>query len=413
MGRLAINGGARAITRTWPRWPIADERELELLREVLDGGTWGGTQFGPKVAELNERFARYCDGKYGVALDNGTVTMELTLQALGVGPGDEVIVPAYTFIATAIVVTHVGATPVFVDVDPKTVCIDPEAVERAVSGRTKAVIPVHFAGHPCDMDRLMAVSKKHGVEILEDCAQCHGAIWKGRKLGAVGRAGSYSFQQTKNMPCGEGGMVVTDDRDLADTINYSMGKFGRGVRDEYETYTYYRLGRNACMSEFQAAVALAQLERLEEQTVQRAVNGQVLIDLLDEIEGIEPLRPESYCDRHGWHLFLFRYKRDVFEGVPKERFAEVLTAEGIETSVIYPVSLFRQPMYDLERMTLRGTDHPIRVTSCPESDRACEEILSFGHNVLLTDREGMEQIVGAVRKVQERIGELVEEAAVA
>jgi len=400
MTELAITGGPAEITEAWPKWPTWDESEVRALRDVLEGDLWGGTGFGPKVTELNERFARYCDAKYGAAVCNGTVSMELALLAMGIGPGDEVIVPAATFIATSLVVSHVGATPVFVDIEPDTLCLDPARVEDAISDRTRAMIPVHLGGHPCDMESLLRVARKYDLEVLEDAAQAHGAIWSGRKAGAIGGAGSYSFQQSKNLQCGEGGMVVTDDRDLVDLIHYSLGKFGRGVRDQYAGHVHHRLGRNACITEFQAAIALAQLERLEEQTQRRAENGKLLIELLEEIEGIEPLRWKSYCDRHGYHLFLFRFDREAFDGISRGAFLTALDAEGVPCATFYPMPLFRQPMYDMGRMAVRGAELPIRITDCPETERACREVVFLEQHVLLAERERMEQLGEAIRKIR-------------
>jgi dTDP-4-amino-4,6-dideoxygalactose transaminase len=270
MNELAIFGGEPILTGQWPKWPYAGERERELIEEVLSSDLWGGTGLGPKITELNEKFARYCDVKYGAAVANGTVTMELCLKAWDIGPGDEVIVPAVTFMATAIAVHHVGATVVYVDIDPKTLNIDNIKVADAITDSTKAIIPVHHAGHPCDMDPLMEIAKKYDIKVLEDAAQAHGAIYKGRKVGSIGDAASFSFQQSKNMQSGEGGIVVSDNKELIDLIHYSLGKFGRGIREKYAGHIHYRFGWNACYTEIQAAVALAQLERLEEQTEKRA-----------------------------------------------------------------------------------------------------------------------------------------------
>jgi len=404
MSHLAIHGGEPTITKPWPQWPVWDEREVEAVREVMESGVWGGTMLGPKVTALNERFARYCDARYGVALCNGTITMELALRGLGIGPGDEVIVPAYTFMATAIVVAQVGATPVFVDVDRDTLCLNPDRTEAAVSERTKAMIPVHLGGHPCDMERLLSIARRHDLRIVEDAAQAHGALWNGRKLGALGDAGSYSFQQSKNMQCGEGGIVVTDDPELADLIHYSLGKFGRGLRDDYAFHRHYRLAGNASITEIQAAIALVQLERLEEQTQRRAANGRALIERLDDVEGVEPLRWAPYCTRHGYHLFFVRYRAEALDYLPIERFVEALNAEGVPASTLYPVPLFRQPMYDLDRMNIVGTNIPIRTTSCPEAERACREMVVLPQHVLLAEREDMEGISEAVGKIYEGRG---------
>ncbi|HUT64235.1 MAG TPA: DegT/DnrJ/EryC1/StrS family aminotransferase, partial [Anaerolineae bacterium] len=280
MSTLAIFGGQPTITDPWPVWPCAGRRERELVEEVLSSDMWGATGLGPKIAELNRTFACYCDVKYGAAVANGTESMELCLRAWYIGPGDEVIVPAATFMATPIAVHHVGATVVYVDIDPKTTNLDPSRVAEAVTEKTRAIIPVHIGGHPCDMDPLMEIARSRDIKVLEDAAQAHGAIYKGRKAGSLGDAASYSFQQSKNMQSGEGGIVVSDDRDFIDLIHYSIGKFGRGVRELYAGHIHYRFGWNACYTEIQAALALAQFERLEADTVKRAANAKLLYSLM-------------------------------------------------------------------------------------------------------------------------------------
>ncbi|MCD6308114.1 MAG: DegT/DnrJ/EryC1/StrS family aminotransferase, partial [Candidatus Latescibacteria bacterium] len=337
MSELAIFGGQPLVSGSWPAWPFAGKRERELFEEVLAGDMWGGTGLGPKITALNERFAAYCDTKYGAAVCNGTVSMELCLYAWGVGPGDEVVVPAFTFMATSVAVHRLGATVVYADVDPKTTNLDPASFEAAITGKTKAVIPVHLAGHPCDMDPIMEIAEKHGEKVLEDAAQAHGAMYKGRKTGSLGHAGSFSFQQSKNMQSGEGGIVVSDDRGLIDMIHYSLGKFGRGIREKYAGHIHYRFGWNACYTELQAALALAQLERLEEQTEKRARNAKELYKALESIEGIEPLVWQPYCTRHGHHLFLMRMRSEAFEGVTRGQFLAAMNAEGVPCSSLYPM----------------------------------------------------------------------------
>lgn len=401
MSELAIFGGQPAVSTSWPLWPLAGKRERELLDEVLSGDMWGGTGLGPKITALNDQFARYCDVSYGAAVANGTVSMELCLMAWGVGPGDEVVVPAYTFMATAVAVHHVGATPVYADIDPKTLNLDPACFEAAISDKTKAVIPVHLAGHPCDMDPIMAIAEKHGVKVLEDAAQAHGAIYKGKKTGSLGHAGSFSFQQSKNMQSGEGGILVSNDRDLIDLVHYSLGKFGRGVREKYAGHIHYRFGFNACYTELQAALALAQLERLEEQTQKRAEKAKILYSLLGDIEGIEPLVWQPYCTRHGHHLFLMRFDSEKFEGVRRAQFLAALNKEGVPSSSLYPMALYHQPLYQDDPSI------PMRALPCPVTEKLCNEVIFVEQNLLLADTGPVERIAGAIRKLRENAGELL------
>ncbi|MFQ3684156.1 DegT/DnrJ/EryC1/StrS family aminotransferase, partial [Roseiflexus sp.] len=214
MAKLAINGGPPVRTRPWPRWPQWDEREEQRVRDVLHSDDWGG--FAPVVAEFEHAFAQYHGAAFGIAAVNGTQTLVAALMAVGTGPGDEVIVPPYTFIATASAVRLVGATPVFADIEADTYNLDPDAAEAAITSRTRAMIPVHFAGHAADIDRLTVLARRHGLVLIEDAAHAHGASWRGRMCGSLGDVGSFSFQSSKNMTAGEGGVLTTNDRALAD-----------------------------------------------------------------------------------------------------------------------------------------------------------------------------------------------------
>ncbi|MGE5599648.1 MAG: DegT/DnrJ/EryC1/StrS family aminotransferase, partial [Bacteroidota bacterium] len=210
MSRLAINGGTPVRSGPFPSWPVHDRRELEMMEEVVSSGKWGRYE-GSMVERFEKEFARYHDARQALAVLNGTIALEVALRALGVGAGDEVIVPPYTFVATATAPLMANAVPVFVDVDPATWNIDPEKIEAAITGRTRAIIPVHFAGLPADMDRIQEIARRHGLFVLEDCAHAHGATWQGRKVGALGDMGAFSFQSSKNLSCGEGGAVTSND----------------------------------------------------------------------------------------------------------------------------------------------------------------------------------------------------------
>jgi dTDP-4-amino-4,6-dideoxygalactose transaminase len=399
---LAIEGGRPVITegRIGPRWPINGDVERQMLTEVLESDVWGATGFGSKIDELNRVWAAYCGTRRSVALANGTVTMELALRALGVGAGAEVIVPAWTFMATAAAVLQVGAIPVFVDVDSKALCLDPDAVEAAISANTRAIIPVHFGGHPCDMDRLVPLASRHDMLMIEDAAQAHGASWRGRRMGTFGECGSYSFQQSKNLQCGEGGSIVTDDDALADRLHFSLSKFGRGNGPASQSFVHHELAGNATMTEFQAAIVLAQLSRFDQQTAKRNRAAPILRDLLDRIEGIRPLPVDGRVDCHGCHLFLFRYDAAAFGGMSREAFVAALRAEGVPCFSLYSRPLYEEPMYDLERMVVRKTDLRIRVTDCPATRRAATEVVALPQTLLLAEDEELGLIARAIEKVR-------------
>jgi dTDP-4-amino-4,6-dideoxygalactose transaminase len=400
MSELAILGGKPAAAGPWSKWPELGERERTLLDEVFASSVWGGTGLGPKIRELNEKFAAYCGVKFGAAVANGTVSMELCLEAWGIGPGDEVVAPAATFMATAIAAHHQGATVVYADLNAKTANLDPARFEEAVSERTKAVIPVHIGGHPCDMDPIMDIAHRRGIKVLEDAAQAHGAIYKGRMAGSLGDAGSFSFQQSKNMQSGEGGFITSNDADFIDRIHYSLGKFGRGIRDKYAGHIHYNFGWNACYTEIQAAIALGQLERLETQTQKRFANAKFLIRELEGIEGIEPFRYEPYCTRHGHHLLLVRFDAPKFDNVNRAQFLAALNAEGVPASSFYPMPLYEQPLYK------SNPKMKMRALPCPVTESLCREVIFFEQNLLLAEPDRVALIAAAVKKLRRGAKEL-------
>lgn len=403
MSTLAIKGGAPVRRNPFPSWPVHGPEELQGLTEVLNSGTWSAAT-APKVKELEAKFAAYHDAQYGIAVTNGTITLEIAMKALGIGAGDEVIVPPYTFLATASAVLKVNALPVFADIDPETYCIDPDAVERAITPRTKGVIAVHLGGHPADMDRLLEIKRRYGIAIIEDAAHAHGAAWKGRKVGAIGDYGSWSFQGSKNMSAGEGGMLTTSDPVLAEKARV-LQNCGRVVGGKW--YEHYELGGNYRLTEFQSAVLLAQLARLPEQVARREACGRYLDAELAKIEGIRPLGRDPRATTHAYHLYLFRYDSRAFGGLSRDQFAAALHAEGIPASIGYPIPLTRQPIFLNRNFDQLATQYnpnypPTQFDrlELPVCIRACEETVWLTQNVLLGTLEDMADVAAAVRKVQ-------------
>ena len=409
MKKLAINGGTPIVTGNWPKWPICGEKELSNIKTALESNYWGGTTRGPMLQEIAERFASYCDCKYGVPMANGTVTLELSLQALEIGEGDEVIVPPFTFAAVPMSVLNNNATPVFVDIDSKTLCIDPDRISDAITPRTKAIIAVHTAGQPADMPRILEIAKKANLKVVEDCAQSHGAILNGRKVGSFGHCGSYSFQQFKNMTCGEGGMVVTNDAALAELLDFGLSKFGRVPGGHW--YDHHRLATNATLTELQAAILLAQFERLEEQTEQRAKAGKRLLAELEKIDGIEIHPWASGTNRHGYHIFVFSYFKEPFKGLSRESFVKALNAElnaGDLAGELYPRTLYRTSMFDCDKGTIVGAPKgSFRVHDCPNAEEASRTTVMINQRALLAKETAMDRIAEAIDKIQRHAGELV------
>ncbi len=397
--RLAIDGGEPVRRRPFPAWPVWDEREERALLDVLRSGRWGEID-GTAVERFQTRFAALQDARHCVVVANGTAALRVAFRALGVGIGDEVIVPPYTFIATASAALEVGAIPIFADIDPDTYLLDPAAAEAAITPRTRAIVPVHVAGCPADMDALGEVAARHGLYLLEDAAQAHGAAWRGQGVGALGNLGTFSFQASKNLNAGEGGALVTNDGDLAELI-WSLHNVGR-VRDG-AWYRHEILAGNERLTEFQAALLLAQLERLPEQMARREAAATYLDRELAAIEGIRPLRRDPRVTAHAHHLYILRYDAAAFGGLKRDQLVRALKAEGIPCSTGYtPLSDSPAIRREVEHLlALLGRRDRAPAVVIPNAERACREAIWLPQYVLLGDEEDMADIVAAVRKIQQ------------
>ena len=417
MGKLAIKGGKKVRKRDFFEWPDYDRRELDYTREVIESRRWfagmRGADPGSKTAEFESKFAAYQDAGYGIACANGTVALEIALRAAGIGAGDEVIVPALTFIATASAVLQVNAIPVMVDTLFDTHCIDPEAVERAVTARTRAIIPVHFGGFCCDMERLLAIADKHGLAVIEDSAHAIGSVYRGRKVGAIGSLGTFSFQESKTMTAGEGGIVVTNDAALAEKcIQYRS--CGRHEGESW--YVHYVLPLNYRLAEIQSALLLAQLEKIEDWIARRNINAGYLGEKLSEIGGLIPYPGNRDTDVNGRYLYLLHYDSRQFAGASRDRFVQALKAEGVPCHIGYPWPLYRNPLFSEiaagaggcpYTCPYYGQDISIRELYLPVTEMLCAETVVIPHQVLLSERKDMDDIAAAVEKIGANAGELI------
>jgi dTDP-4-amino-4,6-dideoxygalactose transaminase len=397
--KLAIHGGEKAVKKSFP-WPVFDENDIKAVAEVVRTGQWGDPDCTGLVARFERAFADDCGTRYALATVNGSVAIRLALIGAGVRPGDEVIIPPYTFITTATVALETNCVPVFVDIEPDTYNIDPAEIEKAVTERTRAVIPVHFGGQACDMDRIMAIARKYRLTVIEDACHAHGAEYKSRKLGSIGDAGCFSFQSSKNLTSGEGGITITNDRNLAAAVD-SLRNVGRVEGGQW--YEHHNLGCNYRMTPIQAALLSCQLKRLDEQTKRRDENGRYLSSLLGEIDGISPLTRGHGETRHSYHLFVFRYDATKFNNLPKTEFAEWLAAEGVPAFMGYPRPLYKQPLVQEKRFFCYAIPPEIDYTRvhCPVAEKACsDEGVWILQPALLGDRSDMESFADAVRKIQ-------------
>jgi len=408
MAKLALAGGTPVRTGPWPEWPVWDAEEERRLLEVLRSGAWGKI-YGGVSEEFERAFAQLQACDYCVAVSTGTSALRCALRAVGVEAGDEVIIPPYTFMATATSVIDVAATPVWADIHPDTWTLDPDALEAAITSRTRAVIPVHVAGNPCMMDEIIEVAERHGIAVVEDAAQAHGAIYSGTPVGGLGDAGCFSFQASKNLSGGEGGAITTNDRLVAERA-WSVHNCGR-CRDK-GWYEHPIMGSNERITEFQSAVLLAQLTRFGDQFEARLRNAALLTDLLEPIEGISGAKVPGEGSRSAVHLYLANYDSRAFGGLPRERFLEALAAEGIPAASGY-VPLYKAEMFDrgtdgrscAERYSGRTFD--FSNVSCPECERVCAGggFWIYQKHFLGTETD-MSLIAEAIRKIQDNVSEI-------
>lgn len=401
MSELALLGGSKAKRKPFPLWPQYDDNERRALQEVLESRVWWRTP-GTKTLEFEKAFAEYHGARHGIAVTNGTAALEVTMAALGIGQGDEVIVPNFTFVATASAVLFANALPVLVEVDPETHCIDPALAEAAITPRTKAIIAVHMGGHPADLDRLQEIAKRHGIHLVEDSAHAHGSEWRGRKIGTFGTAATFSFQASKLMTAGEGGIIISND-DAFERQARSVHDCGRMPGEWF--YSHFIYGSNYRLSEWQGAVLNVQLGRLEEQTLHRHRNGRLLDKLFAGIPGITPQKCDPRCTRNGQYAYIFHVDARQFSGISTENFIAALNAEGIPTQASYPplheLDCFRNGEY---RKRLSGPQasekHAFLEQSFPHTQRAAWETVWIPQFALLGDEEDMNEIAAAIRKIQ-------------
>ena len=332
--------------------PLIADEEIEEVVKVLKSGFIAQ---GPKVAEFEKKFAEYIGVKHAVATSSGTTALHTALLAAGIKAGDEVITTPFTFAATSNSALYVGAKPVFVDIDPETYNIDPKKLEEAVTDKTRAIIPVHLYGQPADMDPICKIAEEHDLVVIEDAAQAHGAIYNDKKAGSIGDAGCFSFYPTKNMTTSEGGMITTDNDEIAETARIIR------AHGESERYTHVVLGYNFRMTDIAAAIGLVQLKKLDKFNAKRSENAAYLTEHIEKIDGIKaPYAPENV--KHVFHQYTIRVDK-----AKRDELIKFLNEEGVGTGIHYPKPIYTQKLYkDL------GIE-----ASCPEAEKAASEVISI------------------------------------
>jgi len=400
--QLAICGGTPVRAQGYPDWPDVDEATVARITETARSGQWGGFPFpGPNTAIFAERFAALHEVNHAIVMANGTVTMEVALKALGIGWGDEVIVPALTFAATAYAPLAAGALPVIVDVVPDSLAIDPDAVEAAITPRTRAIIPVHLGQVMADMDRLVEIAKQHDLAIIEDCAHSHGKQWQGVSAGAIAEFGSFSHQSSKILTSGEGGTLTTNDEHLAE-LAASVIDCGRAKDAAEEHYTF---GANYRLSDLQAAALVGQLDKFEQQMAQRAEAAAYFEEQMASVEGVRLLEIDQRITRRSFYRYIVCISPEAFGGADNDLVCDALDEEGIGTWVGYP-SLTRDLLFQpwLSRLPV-AVEHADRLRPeawhCPVAERAGGvETVYLDENVFRAGRDGVDDAVAAILKLQ-------------
>lgn len=403
---LALMGGSPAVTGKPSPWPIIGDEEVRWMEEVVRSGKW--SWLGPHETAFTEEFCRFLGVPYGMCVSNGTVSIQCALQAVGVEPGDEIIVPGLTWVATAQAAIDIGANVIFVDVDPETLCIDPQAVEAALTPRTKAIIPVHLYGCMCDMDQLSAIARKHELKIVEDVAHQHGSQWRGISAGAWGDAGSFSFQQSKVLTSGEGGFICCKEENVYQ-IAFVLKQVGWTPPPDMKPAGRY--GHNYRITEMQCVLLRGGLKRLPQQTQRRDANAQAFAAGLAEIGG--PLRAaqrDMRITRQAYYAMTLHFEAEKAQGLTRSQYQQALAAEGLLLTETYE-PVYRNPLLNLYDRTSPIPYRPnvpqdyarLYLPACEKAKN--EDVLLLAHQHLLAEPEYIQQLLNAVEKVNSHLNE--------
>ena len=421
MAQLAIVGGDPVRIKEWPQWPIYDEREIEAVQEVVRSGAWTTAPYRyewsylfpghmydglreSRVSQLEAKFAHYHDTTFGIATGSGTQALQIAYRAAGLCPGDEVIMPCRTFIATASAALQLDGVPSFVDIDAETGCIDPEAIEPAITERTKLIVPLHPGGYPADMDRITEIADRHGLMVVADSCHAHGTEWRGRKVASLSDLSAFSFQQAKQVTGGEGGMIITDDEEMYE-LCYMYHNDGRGVGKQ--DGLWMTQGWDYRMTELQAAILLVQLERLDRIIDTKERNAKYLTERLAEIGGLSFPRRDERITRQNYLSPRLQYSPDAFDGISAGLFARALSAEGIPCGARGGTPLHQHPLFAEARFDSESAKRvDYTQVRCPQAESMAGKWIGFRQSILLDTEGGVADLARAVRKIKENVGEL-------
>jgi len=411
-GKLAIRGGKALRSKPFPAWPVYSQREAQALKQVLTSRNWGGYPFpNARADRFARKFAQVHGAKYGMTVANGTIAIEVALKAIGIKPGDEVIVPAYTWEGTVGPVLLLNAVPVFVDIDPETYCLDSKKIEQAITPKTRAILPVHLAMRFADLDEIMRIARACNIAVIEDCAHAHGGSWRNKGAGATGDLGCFSFQSSKLMTAGEGGALITSDLEYFERAQSYVNCGRASATDKFRQRL---IGFNYRITEFQAAILEAQLERLEEQTKVRQRNMEHFEKRLRGTPGLSFLKPDARNSRIAAYQYVFKYLPEHFAGIPRSAFLAALEMEGIPCDGLFYEPVYRSALFPLDPRDYPalswGRPEPLNLKTmyrCPVSERAAyKEAVWLPHHIFLGSRKDAEDIAAAVLKICENMDEL-------
>ena len=412
MGKLAIAGGEPLRKTPFTAWPIGGKEEAAALEDVLASTKWGGQPFPGKHAQaFAKRFAELHTAKYAQCVNTGTVAIQAALKAIGIKPGDEVIVPAYTWEGTVGPVLLINAVPIFVDVDPDTYCLDAKLIEQAITPKTKAILPVHLGMRFADMDEILRIAAKHNIKVVEDCAHAHGGMWKGKGAGSMGDLGAFSFQSSKLVTSGEGGAVITNNLEYMEIVQSYINAGRASLTDQF----HHRIvGFNYRIGEFQAAVLGPQLDRLPQQSLIREKNMKHFESRLQNTPAIGLLKPDPRITRLAPYGYVIKYFTEKAKDIPRAAFVAAMQLEGVHCDglfyePVYKSSLFPVDATDLPALSW-GREKPLDLRSmfsCPQSERAAyHEAVWFPHQHFLGPTKDVDDIADAIEKILTNIEEL-------
>ncbi len=405
-GKLAILGGEPVRkNKSWPSWPYWDQSVVDSVVKTTKSRIWCRIQStSGTVPTLEKKFADLIGTKFCVATGSGTQALHTCVEALGIGPGDEVVTSPYTDPGTIASILSARALPVLADLDPESYQLDPADVERRITENTKAIMPVHMMGQPCDIGRIMEIAKKHDLKVIEDAAQAHLAEYKGKRLGTIGDVGCFSFQSSKTLACGEGGAVIGDDEELMDKC-YTVHNHGTSRQGRTEV-----AGPKYRMNEFEAAVLLGQLAGAKERFIRRNENASRLTSGLKDIPGIRPQKLYEGTDSGSFYIYAMTYRREYFNDADRSTFLKALQAEGVSLSPYIAQGLHREPWVEhilsqpvyTKMFSERRLRQSREQVACPNCDKVCQQMaMIWASGPLLGTKEDMDDVINAIVKVYE------------